>query len=344
MMSLVEKALVIGFLLSILMAIALGGNDAASSCANVVGARILSIRQGVVLFAIFSTIGALTQGYMNMKTIGTGLVPHVNLLGAIVVVLTAFTWIMICNKQGLEISVTQTIIGCITGYGMAAFGVGGIQWSLIQKVILSWFTSPILAAMLAYSFFKAFTKLTERYDSVRERMPTVLKVALCYSAYAFGSNDIANATGVYVSVTKIALGSLPEGKVMLLLATLGSIGVVIGGFWMGPRVIETVAFRIVKLSVISGTSAEISNALVIHMFVTIPYFLIGYGLPVSSSLANVGALVGAGYASMGSTGINKRTVARLILSWICSVCVTALITYLVYSAILPYTGPIIAPI
>ena len=342
-MSLVETALAIGFLLSFLMAIALGGNDAASSCANVVGSRVLSIRQSIVLFAIFSTIGALTQGHMTMKTVGTGLVPHVNLLGAIVIVLTAFTWIMICNSRGLEISVTQTIIGCIAGYGIAAFGAGGIQWSLIQKVILSWFASPILAATLAYSFHKAFTKLTERYDNLRRRMPTLLKVALCYSAYAFGSNDIANATGVYVSVAQICLGSSPQGRVMFLLAAIGSVGVVIGGFWLGPRVIETVAFKIVKLSVISGTAAEISNALVVHMFVTIPYLLMGYGLPVSSSLANVGALVGVGYASMGSTGINKRTVAVLMSSWVCSVFITALVTYMIYLAILPYTGPIIAP-
>jgi PiT family inorganic phosphate transporter len=342
-MSLVETALAMGFLLSFLMAIALGGNDAASSCANVVGSRVLHIRQSIVLFAIFSTIGALTQGHMTMKTVGTGLVPHVNLLGAIVIVLVAFTWIMICNSRGLEISVTQTIIGCITGYGIAAFGVGGMEWDLIQKVIISWFASPILAAILAYNFYKAFTKLTERYDSVRRRMPTLLKVALCYSAYAFGSNDIANATGVYVSVAQIVLGSPPEGRVMFLLAAIGSVGVVIGGIWLGPRVIKTVAFKIVKLSVISGTAAEISNALVVHMFVTIPYLLIGYGLPVSSSLANVGALVGVGYASMGSTGINKRTVAVLISSWVCSVFVTALITYTIYLAILPYTGPIIAP-
>ena len=342
-MGLVETALAVGFLLSFLMAIALGGNDAASSCANVVGARVLSIRQSIILFAIFSTIGALTQGHMNIKTVGTGLVPHVNLLGAIVIVLTAFTWIMICNTRGLEISVTQTIIGCITGYGIAAFGVGGIQWDLIQKVILSWFASPILAAILSYTFHKAFTKLTERYDSVRRRMSLFIKVALCYSAYAFGSNDIANATGVYVSVTQIVLGSLPEGGVMFLLAAIGSVGVVIGGLWLGPRVIETVAFKIVKLSVISGSAAEISNALVVHMFVTIPYLLMGYGLPVSSSLANVGALVGVGYASMGSTGINKRTVAVLMSSWVCSVFVTALVTYTIYLAILPYTGPIIAP-
>lgn len=342
-MNLVEIALAIGLILSFLMAIALGGNDAASPCANVVGARVLSIRQSIILFAIFSTIGALTQGHMNMKTVGTGLVPHINLLGAIVIVLTAFTWIMICNNRGLEISVTQTIIGSIMGYGIAAFGVEGIQWDLIQKVILSWIASPILAAILAYNFHKALTKLAEKYDSVQRRMSTFIKVALCYSAYAFGSNDIANATGVYVSVAQIVLGSPPEGRVMFLLAVIGSVGVVIGGLWLGPKVIETVAFKIVKLSVISGTAAEITNALVVHMFVTIPYLLIGYGLPVSTSLANVGALVGVGYASMGSTGINKRTVAVLMSSWVCSVFVTALVTYTIYSALLPYTGPIIAP-
>ena len=342
-MSFTETALAIGFLLSFLMAVALGGNDAASPCANVVGARVLPVRQAIIIFAIFSTIGALTQGHMNMKTIGTGLAPHINLLGAIVIVLTAFTWIMICNTRGLEISVTQTIIGCIAGYGIAAFGVDGIQWDLIQKVIISWFASPILAAILAYYLHKALTKLNEKYDSVRRRMSMFIKVGLCYSAYAFGSNDIANATGVYVSVAQIVLGGPPEGRVMFLLAAIGSVGVIIGGLWLGPRVIETTAFKIVKLSVISGTAAEVTNALVVHMFVTVPYLLIGYGLPVSTSLANVGALVGVGYASMGSAGINKRTVAVLMSSWVCSVFITALITYTIYSALLPYTGPIITP-
>jgi len=341
--SIPEIALIIGFILSLLMAIALGGNDAASPTANVVGARVLTIRQSIVLFAIFSSVGALTQGYMNMKTIGTGLVPAINLLGAIVIVLTAFTWIMFCNNMGLEISVTHSIIGSIMGYGIAAFGVGGIQWGLIQKVVISWFVSPILAAILAYILHKVLTRLAERYESVQRGMSTLIKVALCYSAYAFGSNDIANATGVYVCVTQMVLGSPPEGRVMFLLAAIGSVGVVIGGLWLGPKVIETVAFKIVKLSVISGTAAEITNALVVHMFVTLPYLLIGYGLPISTSLANIGALVGVGYASLGSTGINKRTVALLMSSWVFSVLATALVTYVIYSTLLPYTGPIMSP-
>jgi phosphate/sulfate permease len=94
-MNLPEIALVLGFLLSFLMAVALGGNDAASPTANIVGARVLTIRKAVILFAVFSTLGALTQGYMNMKTIGIGLVPSIDLLGAILIVVSAFIWITV---------------------------------------------------------------------------------------------------------------------------------------------------------------------------------------------------------------------------------------------------------
>ncbi|TFH13382.1 hypothetical protein E4H04_12060 [Candidatus Bathyarchaeota archaeon] len=169
------------------------------------------------------------------------------------------------------------------------------------------------------------------------------KLALCYSAYAFGANDIANATGVYVTVTDMVMGGPPDGRVMFILAVFGSVGVVIGGFWLGPIVIETVAFNIIRLNVASATAAEITNALVVHLFVTVPYLVMGYGLPISTSLANIGALVGVGFSSYGSTGINKKTVGTLILFWVMSVGVTALITFTLYTLLLPITGPLLSP-
>ena len=290
---------------------------------------------------LFRSVGALSQGYMNMKTVGTGIVPGINLLGAIVIILTAFTWIMICNFRGLEISVTHTVVGSILGYGIAAYGAGGVQWGMIQTVVLSWFTSPVLAAVIAFALHRLMLAMVRRFESWERSMVVVLTLALCYSAYAFGANDIANATGVYVTVTKIAMGSPPEGSVMFMLAVFGSIGVMVGGFWLGPKVIETVAFNIIRLNVASATAAEVANALVVHLFVTIPYMVIGYGVPISTSLANIGALVGVGFSSYGSSGINKTTVGTLIVSWVLSVGATALVTYILYSLLLPITGPIL---
>lgn len=341
-MNVSEAALLVGFALSFLMAIALGGNDAASPTANVVGARVLSIKQSVVLFTVFAAVGALSQGYMNMKTVGTGLVPSIDLLGAIIIVLTAFTWIMLCNYRGLEISVTHTVVGSIVGYGIAAYSVSGVKWGLVQMVVLSWFTSPILAALVAFGIHRFLVAMSGRYELWERSMSIILKLALCYSAYAFGANDIANATGVYVTVTQMVLGGPPEGRVMFILAVFGSIGVVIGGFWLGPKVIETVAFNIIRLNVASATAAEITNAMVVHLFVTVPYLVIGYGLPISTSLANIGALVGVGFSSYGAKGINKRTVGTLMLSWVLSVGATALVVFTLYRLLLPITGPLLS--
>jgi len=342
-LGIVEIALIVGFALSFLMAVALGGNDAATPTETAVGARVLSIRQAVALFAVFAALGAVTQGFMVMKTIGTGIVPSIDLLGAIIAVLSTFIWIMFCNFYGLEISVTHSIVGSILGYGIAAYGVNGIQWGVVQNVAISWLASPLLAALAAFLLFKFMAMAVEKYDGIKRGLPSVLKLALCYSAYAFGTNDIANATGVYVTVAMMALGSPPEGSVMLLLAVLGSLGIALGGFLLGPKVIETVAFRITRLNPVSGTAAEVSNALVVHLFTIVPYALLGYGMPISTSLASVGALVGVGFACYGSSGVNRRTVAVLVSSWMATILITAVLTYVAYSIFVPLIGPLIEP-
>jgi len=342
-MGITEILLLIGFLLSFLMAIAMGGNDAASPTATAVGARAIGIKQSLVLFAIFAAVGALTQGFMVMKTVGMGIVPSIDLLGAIILVLVAFVWIMICNVFGLEISVTHSIIGSILGYGIAAYSINGVQWELVQTVVISWFTSPILAALLSFLIYKLLTIVMTKYVAFDKFMPTLLKATLCYSAYAFGTNDIANATGVYFTVARMVLGNPPELNVMFMLAVVGSIGLAIGGFWLGPRVIETVAYKITRLSLISGTAAETSNALIVHLFTLIPYMIFGYGMPVSTSLASIGALVGVGFASYGSSGINKKTVAALSMGWVATIFVTMFLTYVLYSVSYPIIGSIIKP-
>ena len=156
--------------------------------------------------------------------------------------------------------------------------------------------------------YKLLAFVVKRYNAIDKFMKPLLIVGLCYSAYAFGTNDIANATGVYVTVARMVLGNPPEQNVMFLLAIFGSIGIAIGGFWLGPRVIEMVAFKITRLDIISGAAAEVSNALIVHLFTLIPYMVLGYGMPISTSIASVGSLVGVGLSRYGSSGINKKTI------------------------------------
>jgi len=119
--------------------------------------------------------------------------------------------------------------------------------------------------------------------------------------------------------------------------------VAIGGFLLGARVIGTVAFRITRLDPVSGFAAELANAFVVHMFTTIPYMLIGYGIPISTSIAGVGSVIGVGLAMYRSAGVNKRTVLKLFMAWIGTVTITAAASYILYTLIAPITGPILEP-
>ncbi len=98
-----------------------------------------------------------------------------------------------------------------------------------------------------------------------------------------------------MAVTQDVVG-LPDFTAMVLLAAFGAVGIAVGGLTWGYKVIETVAFKIVRIDALSGLAAEITNALVVYLFMMIPYNYLGYGLPVSTSIIGVGAIICTAFA------------------------------------------------
>lgn len=324
----------IGLAISFLMAISLGANDAATPTDCAVGAGVISVNQAVLLFALFTGIGAILQGFMVMKTIGKGIVPEIDLIGALAVSITAAVWVLFCSYHGLDVSVTYASIGSVIGYGIVAHGTEKINLNIIQKVVLSWISSPFCSMAIAYVIYTALRIMLERRPwtpRIQKMISIMLIGSLCFSAYSFGANDVGNATGVYVTVAE-KLGRLPDYNAMLLLSILGATGIAIGGLTWGRRVIETVAFRITRLDIIMGFAAEISNAVVVYLFTTIPYMLFGYGLPISTSLASNGSIIGVGLAKSYKS-INTRTIVRLVITWVITVPATALMCMTFYSLV-----------
>lgn len=317
--------LAIGLALAFFMAWNLGANDAATPCDTTVGARVLTIRQAVLLFSFFAAIGAIMQGFMNIKTISRGIVPRIDPIGAIAVSLAAGLWSTFCTWRGLEISNTYTVVGSVIGYALVVYGT--FDYGILAQILVSWVVSPFASICLAYSIHRLVSKVFARYLNDRRfvRVITFLLVAsLCFSAYSFGANDVGNATGVYVAVTEDVAG-LPTTTTMLILAVLGALGIAVGGLTWGPRVIETVAYQIVRIDVLSGFAAELTNALVVYLFVTLPYIIMGHGLPVSTSIVGVGAIIGTAFAR-GRGLIDKNTIGRLVTTWIITLPTTAIVS------------------
>ncbi len=155
---------------------------------------------------------------------------------------------------------------------------------------------------------------------------------LCFSAYNFGVNDIGNATGVYITVLGIKPESLNPISA-LPLTFLVCIGVLIGGFTLGPRGIKTVGFKITRLNPISGSVAELSNALTVYLFSLLPYLVLGYGMPIFTSLTSVSAVAGIALKK-GFTTNGKSTLTFLALMWILTPITTAFLSTTLYKTLL----------
>jgi len=332
--------LALGLALSFYTAWTLGANDAATPTDCAVGSGVLSVRRAVFLFALFSSLGALTHGYMVMKTIGKGIVPEVDLVGCITTTLAACVWVTLCSLRGLDISITYSVVSSVLGYGLVRYGLEGTNLGVLAKIFLSWAASPLCSLMLAFITYKVVSRVLTPYAGnlrTRRLLSCLLIAALCFSAYSFGANDVANATGVYVSVSE-KVGRVPGKEAMFLLALLGSIGIALGGLTLGPRVIDAVAFRITRLDLLAGFAAELSNALVVYLFTALPYTLFGYGLPISTSVASNGSIIGVGIAANGLRSINLRTVARLVATWVLTVPCTMLLSGCFYALALGTLG------
>jgi PiT family inorganic phosphate transporter len=139
---------------------------------------------------------------------------------------------------------------------------------------------------------------------------------------------VANATGVYMTITS-KLGNIPDFASMFYLAIFAAIGIVVGGLLIGPKVIETLAFKVTRLDLNSALSASMSNALVVYIFTTLPYFLFGFGLPISTSYAAVGSIIGAGLAQ-NSRAISKAVTIKLVGYWILTIPISAILTMGIY--------------
>lgn len=338
--------LAVGIAASLFMAFNMGANDATNPTQAAVGPGVLSVRRALLLFALFVSVGAVAQGYMVMKTVGKGIVPEIGVGGAVAAVLGGGAWVLLATMLGMPVSTSQSIVGGVLGVGVSYVLLGllppeQLGLGVLVKIVLSWITSPLLAIALAAGLYHAFLRLYRRLGPGRrgDRVFRYLIVAaLIFSSYAYGTNDIANATGVYVTVVGRILGT-PDAVTMMYLALLGSAGIAIGGYTLGHRVIRTVAYRITKLDYVTGCASGFANALVVWVFTTVPYILFRFGMPISTTHASVSSVIGVGLAKYGIRGVNWGVVVKILVSWLLTLPASALFAMAIHAALIHLGAP-----
>ena len=151
----------------IFMAWGIGANDVANAMATSVGSKAVTIKQAIVLAAIFEFSGAYLAGGQVTKTIRKGIVDldafggNADLLiwGMLASLLAAGTWLLIASSKGWPVSTTHSIVGAVIGFAAVGVSADAVSWGKVGTIVMSWVVSPILAGTIAFAVFTSIQKL-----------------------------------------------------------------------------------------------------------------------------------------------------------------------------------------
>ncbi len=320
----------------------IGANDAANCIGTTVGARVLSYRNAALMMAAFVILGGVLQGHHVMKTVGKGIViaeaevyeayngqpaptefaeyfPQDRLpdYAILVALLSAGFFVTLATFSSIPVSTSQAIVGGVAGTGIGIVGMQASYFKLgvLLKIFGAWVISPVLSMLLALVVYFLFGLLFRNARAVV--WSNLLRIAVigsaAYVSYSLGANDVGNAIGPL-------LNKYPDKG--FYLAVLGGVAMAAGALTFGKRVTQTVGRSITPLDYSGALAAQLSAAFGVHLFSML-------GIPVSTSQAVVGAVIGVGLTK-GARAISTKKIMTIFAGWIATPLCAAIFAALVY--------------
>ena len=165
--------LILACIFGLFMAWGIGANDVANAMGTSVGSGAITIKQAVLIAAVFEFAGAFLAGGQVTKTIRKGIIdanllsgtPELLVYGMLASLLAAGIWLLVASKFGWPVSTTHSIVGAIVGFAAVGIGVEAVHWSKVGTIVMSWVISPALAGAFSYWLFRSVQKLILNRDN-----------------------------------------------------------------------------------------------------------------------------------------------------------------------------------
>ncbi|MEG4575128.1 inorganic phosphate transporter [Microcoleus sp. N3A4] len=164
------------------------------------------------------------------------------------------------------------------------------------------------------------------HSLIEQQMARFQVLSACFVAFSHGSNDVGNAVAPLAAIAYIRrTGSFPSDdfSVPLWILVVGGAGIVIGLAIWGKNVIATVGEKIIELQPSGGFCAELATA-------TTVLLASRFGLPVSTSHALVGAVVGVGLIKAWKT-VRWKTLLSIGSAWLVTIPIAAALGASIFS-------------
>jgi sulfate permease len=304
------------------LAVNMGASGTAPSFSTSYGANL--IRKDLIpgLFGLFVFTGAVLAGKNVVVTIGRDILPSevVGLNLTVIVLLSISLSLFFANILKVPQSTSQSTVFALAG---PALFLNVLQTKrLFFEIIPTWFITPIIAFLLAYTIgrflYVPVVKKKIEIFSVFNRGKIVRYFVIgtsCYVAFSIGSNNVANAVGPILAMTTnmldVAFGSESYMLLMLVLIFMMAPLFGIGSSFMGHRVLTTTAKEIVNFGPLGASMISIITGSLLLAASLIR------GIPTSLVQMNTAAIIGLGIVKTGfRSTVQDAPLVRIFTVWI----------------------------
>ncbi|MEE4263257.1 MAG: anion permease [Desulfobacteraceae bacterium] len=262
----------------------------------------------VVLSWIISPVFAMAIGYLMFKTIVKFILARDD----------PFSQALKLAPYFISIAIFVVILSFLFKTPLGKRLAIGTPMALLVALILA-----LVLGFLAVKILRKFTKKTN-LTGEEEVFRKIQIGTSCYVALAQGANDVANAIGplavIYFLVKTGSVGAKVPVPVFLLF--FGGIGIACGIGMAGHRVMDTIGRKITTLTNTRGFSVDFAAATTVMVASKM-------GLPVSTTHAAVGGVLGVGLAR-GFEAVNFRIIFQIIVYWILTVPAAAITSIIIF--------------
>lgn len=183
--------IIIAAVFGFFMAYGVGANDVANAMGTSVGSKALTLKQALIVAAIFEAAGAWLAGGEVTSTIRSGIVdaeafkavPELLVYGMIASLLAAGTWLLVATHFGWPVSTTHSIVGAIIGFASVGVGMEYVHWDEVTSIVGSWVVTPLLSGILAYLIFMSAQRLIFDTDKPLEAAKKYVPFYMFFAAF-----------------------------------------------------------------------------------------------------------------------------------------------------------------
>ena len=316
----------------------LGANDAANVFGTAVGTKMIRFKTAASIASLFIILGAVFGGAGTSRTLTE--LGHVNeLAGAFMVALSAAIAVYWMINNGTPVSTTQAIVGSIVGWNF--YSGYSTNTTILAQIVSTWIVCPLLSGILAillYLIIKHYIKHSKTHIIRQDLYTRIGLIGICaFGSYALGANNIANVMGVFVDASPfhaINIGQFHLSGTQILFF-IGGLAISSGVFTYSQKIIKTIGNDMMSMSPIIAWIVVVSQSIVLFLFASqdIKNILLSHNLPslplvpVSSSQAVIGAVIGIGLAK-GGHGIRWSLLGKVALGWVTTPITSALLCFI----------------